>query len=195
MPEVKPCPACNAPMAYGYAMARPPGCTKAVAVAAWRCVADGCGLGSFLGDDLTTTTGLTKFDFKARRRAPEGDDVGRKKDERYNENGWGGDRPQCAECGTTDRKHQSRGLCTACSQRKRKAAKKAAGGGTNTTVRGPKYAPRKTVPAARGTVELTIRVSREIGDALAVVAAYHETSPEELVVGLVERRFAKSEGR
>jgi len=198
MADERKCSACGAPMAAGYACVKPPGVplAKPVNVAAWRCAAPGCGLGSYLGGELTTTAGLKKIELKRRRRARGGGKAMATEgttDATPAAKRWSRKYDACVACGTTERPHRSKGFCSACAQRARDHAKGAKPWKKREDGAAPAL-PRKPLRGrGEGLVDVTVALSAGVHAALVAVAKYHETTPAQLVADLVERRFAGAE--
>jgi len=109
------CTECGGPWTRGYIVARGrDGFSQGKKSYKWALVCEnaGCGLGKFIGFDISPDEigDLKRFYFNDKAK---GDDVGEKK--------WTETYPACRGCGTTERRHQGRGLCSACYQ-KHKAA-------------------------------------------------------------------------
>lgn len=109
------CPECGGPWTRGYFVARGrEGFSQGKKSYKWALVCEntGCGLGKFLGFDISPDEigDLKLLDFNDK---PKGDDVEEKK--------WTKTYPACRDCGTTERRHQGRGLCSMCHPKHKKA--------------------------------------------------------------------------
>lgn len=114
------CPGCGGPWTHGYVvrkMAGQPG-SRAKKVYKWalECRNDGCGLGYFVGSEIThaETEGLKLIDRTAEKKkllSTKGEAV---PEDSPRTVAWSRHYDQCRDCGTTDRKHKSHGLCAKC---------------------------------------------------------------------------------
>jgi hypothetical protein len=156
-------------MAAGYAMVKPPGffSAKRVATAAWVCEAPGCGLGSHIGTELKTTTGLRRIDFKKRFREKGGSAMPKKPVWKDGEG--------CKECGNTESPPAAKGLCKRCYQRLRLREKAAAPG--------RRKSPRPAV--VRETTLVAIPAT--IHQPLAAIAQAAGVTVDDFAAGVLER--------
>jgi hypothetical protein len=116
------CPGCGGPWTYGYVVKRlpnqPGGRGKKIYKRALECRNDGCGLGYFVGSEIThaETEGLELIDYETRKR-----EVLRMAENETKKRPWSKDFERCRDCGGTDKPHYGRGLCQTCYMRHKKA--------------------------------------------------------------------------
>ncbi len=115
------CPGCGGPWTYGYITTKNPdrlgtGYGNKIYRWALECRNDGCGLGYFVGSEISPKErkGLKLFDRGSRKK-----EVFHTKGETVPEESprtvaWSRHYDKCRGCGTTDRKHKSHGLCAKC---------------------------------------------------------------------------------
>jgi hypothetical protein len=117
----KTCPACGGEWTYGYIVRQAHnefgGRYKKTYKWALECRNEGCGLGYFAGSEIEyeETEGLELIDRGKRKQ-----EVGSMAEENTNlgpGKRWGGTYECCRDCGTTERPHIGRGLCSRCYHR------------------------------------------------------------------------------
>jgi|GEM_PF-2379891 len=119
----KACPACGKEWTRGYIVKKPDG--KKVYKRALECRNPGCGLGYFIGAEITAAEakGLELIDREKRKK--EVVRMAEKEEEKERaaapHKSWGETYKRCRECGTTDRPNIGRGLCTKCYSKHRNA--------------------------------------------------------------------------
>ncbi len=117
----KTCPVCGGEWTRGYIVRKVPGGpgsrTKNVYKWALECRNDGCGLGYFAGSEIEyeETEGLELIDREKRKK--EVVRMAEEKEDNGAEKGWGGAYERCRDCGTTEKEHRARGLCSTCYQK------------------------------------------------------------------------------
>jgi len=115
------CPACGGPWTYGYVVKKLPnqpgaGRGKWVYKKALECRNDGCGLGYFVGSEIThaETEGLELIDREKRKK-----EVLRVVEDEGTAKRWAKNYDACIECGRTDSPATKTGLCRRCYARKK----------------------------------------------------------------------------
>lgn len=212
----KVCPACGGPWTRGYIVKKPDG--KKVYKWVLVCANSGCDLGYFAGSEITLaeTKGLELIDREKRkqevvRMAIETNEEKKGPEpEKRLKRPWGGKYESCRECGTTERPHLGRGLCSVCYSRRRKAGtldqfppiksqRKGKRGVRRVASTAKPRGRRARLSAglnrrlnACPTVELTVRVPEWCHTALETIAAFADSTPEEIAANTLERKLTEA---